>query len=75
MTLLRPLLGFTILDRIINFDISDIKVENMLGDIKCNKKNWRDPMTLPTFQNQLQRQQQGMGRHRQKQKGLEQIEI
>jgi hypothetical protein len=68
VTLLRPLLGFTILDRPINFDISNIEEENMLGDIKCNKKNWRDHMTLPTFQNQPQQQQQGMGQHRQKRK-------
>jgi len=38
------------------------------------KKNWRDRMKLPTFQNRPQ-QRQGMGRHRQKQRDLEQIEI
>ena len=55
MTLLRPLLGLTILDRPINFDISNIpKVENMLDDIQCNKKKWRDHMKLPTFQNRPQ---------------------
>jgi hypothetical protein len=61
MTLLRPLLGLTILNRPVNFDISNILiVENMLGDIQCNKKNWRDHMKLPTFQNRHQKRQ-GMG--------------